>query len=34
MLLSEKAATYLLSEDLPIESVIPKPRTSKIKKKG
>ena len=34
MLLSEKAATYLLSEDLPIESVIPKPRTSKTKRKG
>lgn len=26
MLLSEKAVTYLLSEDLPIETVIPKPR--------
>ena len=26
MLLSEKTVTYLLSEDLPIESIIPKPR--------
>ncbi|ELS33586.1 MULTISPECIES: hypothetical protein [Pseudanabaena] len=26
MLVSEKAATYFLSEDLPIESIIPKPR--------
>jgi len=29
MLLSEKAANYLLSEDLPIETVIPKPRIRK-----
>ncbi len=29
MLLSEKAVTYLLSEDLPIETVIPKPRSRK-----
>jgi hypothetical protein len=29
MLLSEKAATFLLSEDLPIETVIPKPRVRK-----
>ena len=29
MLLSEKAATYLLSEDLPIETIIPKPRAKK-----
>ena len=26
MILSEKAATYLLSEDLPIEAIVPKPR--------
>lgn len=29
MLLSEKAATYLLSEDIPIETVLPKPRKKK-----
>ncbi len=29
MLLSEKAATYLLSEDIPIETVLPKPRKRK-----
>ena len=29
MLLSEKAVTYLLSEDLPIEAIVPKPRTRK-----
>lgn len=28
MLLSDKAVTYLLSEDLPIEAIIPKPRKS------
>ncbi|MCY7333029.1 MAG: hypothetical protein LH649_10310, partial [Pseudanabaena sp. CAN_BIN31] len=26
MILSEKAVTYLLSEDLPIEAIVPKPR--------
>ncbi|PZO39981.1 MAG: hypothetical protein DCF19_12360 [Pseudanabaena frigida] len=29
MLLSEKAVTYLLSEDLPIEAIVPKPKTKK-----
>ena len=29
MLLSEKAATYLLSEDLPIEAIVPKARSLK-----
>ena len=29
MLLSEKASTYLLSEDIPIETVLPKPRKRK-----
>jgi hypothetical protein len=29
ILLSEKAATYLLSEDIPIETVLPKPRKRK-----
>ena len=29
MLLSDKAVNYLLSEDLPIEAIVPKPRTKK-----
>jgi hypothetical protein len=29
MLISEKAITYLLSEDLPIEAIVPKPRIKK-----
>jgi hypothetical protein len=29
ILLSEKAATHLLSEDIPIETVLPKPRKRK-----